>query len=211
MSKDLKGEIALSPEVSINVELTAQHLIDMQVSHTEENLIEAEEKLIAEVDVTAKKIAKANDRRRAILDKLAVAHRSEIASIVKPVLKKLGAKNIKVSDSWSEHKTEHRIEASVSIGPESRRENKVSGTLSFTKLITIPKTVGKIDKEIAAWEKESREIHSKLHKIKMGLSNIPRIERKARAALAQKTLESTPAGKRLATSLSSQPLLAPPT
>ena len=210
MTNKLKGELMILPDIKMNVELTAQHLIDMQVSNTEEGLIAAEEMFIAELDVLDKKVRAETNKRRAIVDALVSIQEKAVDKAVTPVLRKIGAKHVGTDASHSESQTGNSLKISIVIGPEARKNVDVTGSLTIHKLVRIPKTVKKIDEKLAALSKERNQTMNNLQRIKLDLSNIPRIERKARAALAQKTLESTVAGKKFAAQLNKQPLLAPP-
>lgn len=215
MGSELKGKLEVTPEISLNVELNAQHLVDMQVSLTEEQLYQAEEKFIADIKQLDDTIREKTDARRALLDKAAESVEKALVKEVTPVLKKIGAASINSSRTWREGSAGKRakptLDIDIEIHPDSgRKKNTIGGELTFGRSIPVPAAATKLGSEIEGLQKEREAVRKKLEKVKVDLSNVPRIERKARAALAMKTLESTPAGRRLATDLQKRALLPPP-
>jgi hypothetical protein len=210
MSDESKGKIEIAPGVVLNAELNERHLVDMQVSIKEEQLHKEESALIRDLNELSRESGELHSKRAAAISKVCEAQQKTVLDTVAPAFKAMGATRVDAKYDWSEDGTKKRISNVVSIVAESRKKNDaISGEVKFYKSVAFPAEVKKIDARLADLDKEMAKIRKNLQEVKTDLSDIPRIERQARARLAMETLKATPAGKILAKTLEIKALPAP--
>lgn len=205
---DLTGKLEVSPDILIDVKLDAQHLVDMQVSITEEQLHLEERRLITELDGLNETVSTNNEKIHGILEKGAEVQETAVAKLVTPALKKLGASKIDIDSTWRRY-DENKVHVGINVNVHSTRTERVSGRLSFERSFSVSKEAKALEAKTKTLGIQVEEIRKQLTKVKNDIANIPRLERQARARLAMETLKSTPAGKRLADTLERK-ALAPP-
>jgi hypothetical protein len=201
----LKGKVEVAPDLTLNIDLTADHLVDLQVSMTEEALLKEEEALIEKIKALGKL---AGEKSAAINKECELPAREEekrLAFLVK-ALKAAGFPKPEVKCSFDVFAKEGKIAGNLTTSVVIAGQDR----LDTSRKTKVPADIQKFHDEIEALEKERGELSNTLIKIKSNLANIARMERAARAKLAMRALESTPAGRQLLTKLSPQKMLTGP-
>ena len=204
----VKTEV-VEPEMTLQVELKAEHLVDLQVAVTEEQLILREEELIEELSGLRERQQELVTKRNTIFDKIGKRHEKAVCAIMNPALRKAGVKRLESSvEVQEDQSSKTKLHLNISVGSDASDKNS-RGSINFYRSIPVPKELKALDAQKKAIHEKVNQVNRDLEKTKMDLMNIDRIERKARGVLAQQALESSPAGKRMLENLKRKAIPAP--
>lgn len=198
-----KVKLEVAPDLSIDVDLTADHLVDLKVSMTEEALLAKEEVLIKDIKSIDAELKRLEKEASDICEKTEKAREKKLGAVIQ-TLAKAGMGKISAHCRLT---ISSRVPLSVEM--ETTLANS-GGHLCVSKRVKAPTELTRINSEEDKLKKEKAELAANLTKIKADLANVPRMERSARATLAMRALETTPAGKQLLDRLNLPKLLPGP-
>jgi len=197
MSKKVaKGSIQVTPEVTMNVELDANNLVDIHVAMKEEALLKQEKELQEALLKAEESVKNITMKLNSALHEIGEEKEKQMAEEVFPALKSFGFKDLigkcQVGFSTDTKRLMLRLDFTLYTG----RGLEAHG-IHTIKRMRVPKAVAAIHKEKKQADKTVQDIKGELLKVKKGLASVDRMERRARAQMAIRALESTVAGRKM--------------
>jgi len=195
-------------EVSADLKIDNKSMIDIQISAAEDHLLAEEKRLSAEMLVVSGKLEVTGKKRTAELEKIAKSKQKAFEKAVLPALKKFGfGRELQAKVVAKTETNENRIKIVLTFSIEERYDSRRAnvrntiGRLNTTKRLALTKSIKDLNKKDEELSKLKTKIHEDIMQAKHYLSNIPRMERKAKANLAKEVLKTSVEGRAILSSL----------
>lgn len=191
-----KGNIQVTPEVSLNVDLDASAIVDIHVAMKEEELLQREKQLQEDLRSAEEVVKEAAGRLEGALNQIEKENQKDMSAEVFPALLSFGFKNLEGQCTVHIDKSTKRPMLKTEFTIYTGKGVQTHGIRTY-KRTRMPKNISKLDKEVQAAGNEVQAIKDELLQVKQGLASVDRMERKARAQMAIRALESTAAGRKM--------------
>lgn len=194
MTKPIEPDIV--PNVTMNVELDSRALVDIGVAQREEALLTKERQALAELHELEEKRSKLRKEYDETLEKLGDAAAEKMQKQIATPLKKAGFKNLKFRCSVVRVDDKNK-RAKLSMRFHIHEQHNHNQGIRSSKKVPVPAKIKTLFTKVQNLDESLEKAKDHLMKIKTQLQNIPRMERRARAAMAIQALESTPQGRKM--------------
>lgn len=212
MTKPIEPDVV--PNVSMNVELDSRALVDIGVAQREEALLAKERQAIADLRELEERRSKLLQEYNEALKELGDTAAKKMRDQMVAPLKKAGFKNLKFSCivTYMVDKNK-RAKLSMQFHIDDQHNHDYWGTtqgIRSSKKVPVPAKIKTLHAKGHDLDEPIEKAQNHLMKIKTQLQNIPRMERRARAAMAIQALESTPQGRKMLAGIRKNALKALP-
>lgn len=174
---------------SFEIGLTAESIVSLHVSEKEDELdalLETKNKEIAKVRESLEKVEK---KFTALVKSLG---ESAVQADAKKVKESFGKFDTGVKYDITSNYVEKEGKPQIEVEVEFRLESRCGSLEVRRDLTTLPKTITDLVKEKEDLNKQIHDLAMEITDIKVALSNVGRMERKARAAITKKILKQNP-------------------
>jgi DNA repair exonuclease SbcCD ATPase subunit len=202
MAKQKKNEIAKisgfqAPVVGADVQVNQDHFIAISVGAVESRLFEARKDLETTIKALKKELKSGSEAIDKGIKGLVTAEVAKVEKIIAPAFKALGLEAEVSGDTNNGPNFEKgTVKICYQFGKNS--EHRYHGsTISNSITVKLPSEVKKLRKKFEANSEKHNELMSELHEVARQLTELPRMERQAKAKLAEAVLEQTAEGRKL--------------